>query len=195
MQTTIAVLENEYLVALGLKNCLNMFYPSAEVIVYNSFDDCRHDIERSDGRRPYFVHFFVSDSILALHRNYFLSLPQMTIALVRRTTPFAAMADFPTLDVTANQQHLLQNLLNLHKALEKEPSNGVTLSKREVQVLQCVAKGMLNKEIADALCISQNTVITHRAHITEKLGVHSVAVLTVYAVLNGYVSYSEIYDS
>ena len=195
MQTTIAVLENEYLVALGLKSCLATFYPSADIIVYNRFDDCKHDIERSDGRRPYFVHFFVSDSILALHRNYFLALPQMTVALVRRTTPFAAMADFPTLDVTGDQQHILQSLLDLHKALEKKQTETVTLSKREVQVLQCVAKGMLNKEIADALCISQNTVITHRAHITEKLGIHSVAALTVYAVLNGYVSYSEIYES
>ena len=48
----------------------------------------------------------------------------------------------------------------------------------------CVAKGMLNKEIADRFNISIHTVITHRKNITRKTGIKTVAGLTVYALLN-----------
>ena len=50
-----------------------------------------------------------------------------------------------------------------------------------------VAKGLLNKEIADKLCISVNTVITHRKNITRKTGIKTAPGLTVYAILGGLV--------
>lgn len=59
------------------------------------------------------------------------------------------------------------------------------LSQRECDVLRLLVRGMLNKEIADALDISINTVITHRRNITEKLGTRSVSALTIYAVTHG----------
>ena len=54
-------------------------------------------------------------------------------------------------------------------------SDGDELSSREKEILVCVAKGMLNKEIADKLCLSIYTVITHRKNIMEKLHAHSLA--------------------
>ena len=63
-----------------------------------------------------------------------------------------------------------------------------TLTEREVEVLSLVVKGLINKEIADALNISVTTVITHRKNIQEKLGVKSVSALTIYAVMHGFVS-------
>ena len=60
------------------------------------------------------------------------------------------------------------------------------LSKREQDVLRLVAQGLMNKEIADKLNISISTVITHRKHLTEKLGIHSLAGLTVYAYTHGF---------
>lgn len=62
------------------------------------------------------------------------------------------------------------------------------LSAREIEVLILVTKGLINKEIADKLNISLTTVISHRKNITEKLGIKSVSGLTIYAVMNGYVS-------
>lgn len=59
-----------------------------------------------------------------------------------------------------------------------------TLTVREREILVCVAKGMINKEIADHLNISIHTVITHRKNITRKTGIKTVAGLTVYALLN-----------
>lgn len=66
------------------------------------------------------------------------------------------------------------------------------LSDREKEILVSVAKGMLNKEIADRHNISINTVITHRKNITRKTGIKTVAGLTVYAILNNLLEISDI---
>lgn len=70
--------------------------------------------------------------------------------------------------------------------------DGEELSAREKEILVCVAKGMLNKEIADYYNISVYTVITHRKNITRKTGIKTVAGLTVYALLNNLIDYSSI---
>ena len=71
-------------------------------------------------------------------------------------------------------------------------SEGGELSAREKEILVCVAKGMLNKEIADKLCLSIYTVITHRKNITRKTGIKTVAGLTVYALLNNLIDMSSV---
>lgn len=58
------------------------------------------------------------------------------------------------------------------------------LSEREKDVLVQVVRGLSNKEIADVLCISTHTVISHRKNITRKLNIHSTAGLTIYAIVN-----------
>ena len=65
----------------------------------------------------------------------------------------------------------------------KEPETEA-LSDREKDVLIQVVKGLSNKEIADVLCISTHTVISHRKNITRKLNIHSTAGLTIYAIVN-----------
>jgi DNA-binding CsgD family transcriptional regulator len=67
------------------------------------------------------------------------------------------------------------------------------LSQREVEVLRHIAMGHLNKEIADALGISINTVLSHRKNITAKLGIRSASGLSVYAMMNGYMSAAELH--
>ncbi|MBS7396392.1 MAG: helix-turn-helix transcriptional regulator [Prevotellamassilia sp.] len=67
-----------------------------------------------------------------------------------------------------------------------------SLSEREREVLHCVVCGMSNKEIAGKLFISLNTVLTHRKNIARKLGIHSVAGLTIYAVANHLVDIEQI---
>lgn len=70
--------------------------------------------------------------------------------------------------------------------------DGHELSTREKEILVCVAKGMLNKEIADACNLSIHTVITHRKNITRKTGIKTVAGLTVYALLNNLIDPSSV---
>lgn len=75
---------------------------------------------------------------------------------------------------------------------EHQAAENAALGKREVEIVQCIARGMSNKEIADKLCISVHTVTTHRRNICAKLEIHSSAGLTVYAILNDLVDPKEI---
>jgi len=62
------------------------------------------------------------------------------------------------------------------------------LTDREREVLQLAAEGKPNKEIAGDLNISLTTVETHRTHILQKLGLHSVPELILYAVRKGIIA-------
>jgi DNA-binding NarL/FixJ family response regulator len=62
-----------------------------------------------------------------------------------------------------------------------------TLSEREREVFQLIAEGHTNKDIAGLLFISPSTVETHRAHIMEKLAVHSASAIVLYAVRRGVI--------
>jgi len=61
------------------------------------------------------------------------------------------------------------------------------LTLREREVLQLIAEGKSNKEIASLFNISVNTVAVHRARIMETLGIHRTAELVLYAVKKGLV--------
>jgi two-component system, NarL family, response regulator NreC len=62
-----------------------------------------------------------------------------------------------------------------------------SLSGREREIFQLVAEAKTNKEIAALLGVSPSTVETHRAHILEKLDLHSAAELVLYAVRRGVI--------
>ena len=86
-------------------------------------------------------------------------------------------------DVTRNISDMVfKNGLNSDEAL----------SDRERDVIISLVQGMSNKEIADHLCISVNTVITHRRNIARKLQIHSPAGLTIYAIVNNLVDISSV---
>lgn len=70
-----------------------------------------------------------------------------------------------------------------------QPKNEIEeLSIREKEILLHIVKGLSNKEIADTLCLSTHTVMSHRKNIVRKLNIHSTAGLTIYAIVNGIVS-------
>lgn len=69
--------------------------------------------------------------------------------------------------------------------LKQAPS--INLSIREVEVLDCVSQGLSNKEIADALFITEQTVKNHMTSVLRKLGVHDRVQAVLYAVKHGWV--------
>jgi DNA-binding NarL/FixJ family response regulator len=71
-------------------------------------------------------------------------------------------------------------------ALKGERNGGLTA--RELEILQLIVDGKSNKEIADQLGLSVNTVAVHRANIMDALGLHKAAELVVYAIRNGLVN-------
>jgi DNA-binding NarL/FixJ family response regulator len=68
-----------------------------------------------------------------------------------------------------------------------EESTRSLLTDREREIVQLLAEGKVNKEVASALCISVKTVETHRSAIMRKLGVNSIVELVHYAIRNNLV--------
>jgi DNA-binding NarL/FixJ family response regulator len=76
---------------------------------------------------------------------------------------------------------LLQEFNRLSRDPDRPASPDSQLTDREVEVLRLVARGLANREIADALVISENTVKNHVRNILEKLHLHSRVEAAVYA--------------
>jgi DNA-binding NarL/FixJ family response regulator len=76
--------------------------------------------------------------------------------------------------------------VNRPPSLKGERTHGLT--PRELEVLQLICSGLSNKEIAEKLALSVNTVAVHRANIMNALGLHKTAELVVYAISNGLVT-------
>lgn len=83
---------------------------------------------------------------------------------------------------------VLSPQLSHSDALRGERNSGLTA--RELQILQLIVNGKSNKEIAEQLDLSVNTVGVHRANIMDALGIHKTADLVVYAIRNGLVNIS-----
>jgi DNA-binding NarL/FixJ family response regulator len=69
--------------------------------------------------------------------------------------------------------------------------DGIKLSSREVEIIQLVAEGMSNKEIAERLFLSVHTVTTHRKNIMSKLGVNNTAGLVMFAIRQNLIETSK----
>lgn len=86
----------------------------------------------------------------------------------------------------------LRNTAENNCAAPKPEKDKDELSTREKEVLACAVRGMTNKEIANELFISLNTVLTHRKNISRKLNIHSISGLTIYAIVNKLVNLEEV---
>lgn len=64
----------------------------------------------------------------------------------------------------------------------------ISLTPREREILRLIAQGLTNREIAERLTLSLNTVKTHRQHLYQKLGLHRRADLVAYALRRGLIS-------
>ena len=117
--------------------------------------------------------------------------------LIIRYFPNNNTVSYPLISVMSDLWHTEQDFAD-HCAIEDEciikakdkklkvrrESVEEELSDREQEVLIELTRGRSNKEVADVLCISPHTVITHRKNITRELNIHSVAGLTIYAIVH-----------
>ncbi len=189
----VAIVCANSLTVVGLRQLLQSVMPSIEVEAFASAS------ELQEGQPERFFHYFVDISILLTDRSFFSAHRHRTIVLTTAPEHAAQLADFHCVCVTGGEKALVKSLLQMMRRGHphgEHISHGAQqrplLSPREVEVLSLLARGFINKEIADRLCISLTTVITHRKNIVEKLGMRSVSALTIYAVMNGYVDLEQI---
>lgn len=82
---------------------------------------------------------------------------------------------------------LLSYFTNKYITSNKNLQDDVNITRREIEVLDFVAKGYSNQEIADKLFISKRTVDGHKANLIQKTGSKNIVDLLVYAIKNDLV--------
>jgi DNA-binding NarL/FixJ family response regulator len=125
-------------------------------------------------------------------RNIKSEYPKMTlIALVYQYVEPSLLKLFHgTLDIRDSKNFIDEKIDDIYASVnidEPQNENSYELSKRETSVLILIAKGLMNKEIADKLNISIHTVISHRKNITRKTNIKSAAGLAMYALMNNLI--------
>ncbi|WP_106831102.1 response regulator transcription factor [Parabacteroides pacaensis] len=186
----IAIIIEDTLESLGLQNLLTSYFSPVEISAYATFTSF---IE--SGSDVYDYYFTTSEQFI-LNADFFLPRKNKTVVLVTtKSIPVVSTSFSNFLTVSSSQEIIIDQLQTL---LATENSGSFTnegnkdLSSREIEVLQLIVKGAINKEIADRLSISLNTVLSHRKNITAKLGIKTVSGLTFYAIMNGYISTEDI---
>ncbi len=190
----IAVIAPSILTALGMKSILEKIIPMAEVEVFNDV----HALEES-GMERYF-HFFTAAPLFVRHSALFRPYRRRVILLAGGSVP-PELADMRRLNILRSEEELVRDIMHMHRSVHHDAhdpapdasaSLGPVLSAREAEVLALIARGHINKEIAQRLGIGLTTVISHRRNLMEKLGIRSVSGLTLYAVTRGYVEADEL---
>lgn len=181
----IAILLPDTLQAVGLECILNEYFSPLTISRFTNYPDfTQKSAEMVD-------FYFTNANYFLLHIDFFLPRRAKTIVLMQHTMDALPLSG--AMNLIAEEAPLetlieqIESFLSLADA-NSHSENNKGLSVREVNVLRLVVSGYTNKEIADQLSISLNTVLTHRKNITAKLGVKTVSGLTFYAIMNGYIS-------
>lgn len=199
-----AIVDSNALSAMGLQRLLEDIIPMAEITVFHSFEA----LVISQPER--FIHYFVASGIYFEHAQYFIGSPQRSIVLVHGDA-FPHIAGLTTLNVCQDEKAMVKSLLQLkqrgqqsaqrammaskqgnHMPQQMPPSSEQLLSAREAEVAILLAKGLINKEVADRLNISLTTVITHRKNIMDKLKARSLADIIIHVVMSGLIGVDEL---
>lgn len=185
----IAIILSDTLQCTGLQTILMDYFPPVSTTVFTSVPSLEeHKLDSFD-------YFFITAEMFVLHSEFFLPRRNKTIVLTTdgemKESANAITSNF-YLNITNPLELIIDRLQQLFSYESNNTENNKGLSARETDVLQLIVKGITNKEIADKLNISLNTVLSHRKNITSKLGIKTVSGLTYFAIMNGLISADEI---
>ena len=184
----VVIISHNTLEQTALSYLLQTYFSPIKVYTYASyslFEQACADVSN-------FHLFFVDAPTFVEHIDFFLPRRNHTITLSHQPSTSAH-----ALCVSDSEELWLENLERIITSIS-QPSRTLNtdtskeLSLRETEVLKEVVKGGLNKEIADTLHISLNTVLSHRKNITAKLGIKTISGLTYYAIMNGIIAGEDI---
>lgn len=175
MSCSVAIISDDTLKIAGLKYILTDFFGITPVIAAKS---------DFSGLELYDL-FLVDSDVFSANLEFFIPRRLKTLIMTN------------TSDIVADNcircNEAFDNIIKLigeriEQSRQIQGNNGGALSSRETDVLKLVASGFANKEIADRLNISINTVLSHRKNISAKLGIKSVSGLSLFAIMNGLIS-------
>ncbi len=173
----VLIIHEDTLVSLGIQKILNEMFNIKHVTCTNSID--KHNFDE-------FNLIFCSVLCYALNNEQFITNKHKTIIV--GVNMHTQNISENIIDQLWSEEHIINKIHDTISKLSSIKSTHNELSKREIEILKLIANGHINKEIADILNISFNTVLTHRKNITAKLGIKSVSGLSVYAMMNGYIT-------
>lgn len=184
----VAIILSDTLQTLGLRCLLADFFQPIEITTFSTLEAFNEQTEDN------FDFYFTQSDFFILHADYFLLKRNKTILLLNEAKAPTHIPGINHITLNATEETIIEQLQQLFGTVMNHNGNegSKDLSQREIDVLQLIVKGITNKEIADKLNISLNTVLTHRKNITSKLGIKTVPGLTFYAIMNGIISGDEI---
>lgn len=188
----VVVASGDVLYRLGIKTILSVGGLDLQVIETDDLNTLVQLLKNDENKL-----FIVSHDVVAENKLLFKKTLEDTGAnkkVLYLGHPFDCACDHISFLYGIKEQKVLaEHFLEFFADnTDAEAQDESVLSEREIEVLRHVALGLANKEIADRLFISTNTVITHRKNITEKLGIKTIPGLTVYAIMNKIINTEEV---
>ncbi|MDR1555776.1 MAG: LuxR C-terminal-related transcriptional regulator [Tannerellaceae bacterium] len=179
----IAIILSDTLQSTGLQSLLTDYFPPVEITDFRTFGDL------PEGGNDFHYYLTKADTFI-LNIDFFLPRHSRTLILTPDNKVSSPGTGYNYLNTGSSKETLIEQL---QQFFSTEGNNEVVernkeLSLREKEVLRLIAQGSTNKDIADKLNISLNTVLTHRKNITARLGIKTVSGLTFYAIMNGLIS-------
>ena len=194
MSNRVIICEASEIIAIGLAEIIDGMAKFDVVARLDSPEHLSEKITATDANL-----LILDPMLLGFHSKDFLSQlgkehPNMVIiALVSSYLDHSMLTPFGgVIEINDTKSKVISKMNEFAQSEATKNTDDVELSKRETDVLVAVAKGMMNKEIADQMNISIHTVISHRKNITRKTGIKSVSGLTVYALLNNLIDEKDL---
>ena len=194
MRNRVIICEASEIITIGLAEIIDSMAQFDVVLRLDSPERLSEKITASDANL-----LIIDPALLGFHNKDFLSQlskehPQVTvIAFVTSYLDHSMLTPYSgVIEINDTRSKIISKMNEFAQNETTKNADDVELSKRETDVLVAVAKGMMNKEIADQMNISIHTVISHRKNITRKTGIKSVSGLTVYALLNNLIDEKDL---
>lgn len=169
----VALVVKDTLQQIGLRTILEEYFQPVEVEVLKA-DDLTDDYNL----------YIIDGDVFVTHQEFVAPRRARVLTVVNTVAVQSGMMVVSSSWTLEQMVDTLTGIFN--QMIKSETTANEELSAREIQVLQLIVKGIINRDIASQLNISLNTVLTHRKNITSKLGIKTVSGLTLYALMHGY---------
>ena len=171
---------------IGLKYLLREYFEIDAITINQPLDNDSF----CDSSQMYLI--ITTSQLFASNLDFFIPRRSRTIILSEEDSD-----DTFIINIHCDESTIINKIEQIIASINipSESLRQSSLTQREIDVLRLIAKGYINKEIAEKLNISFNTVLSHRKNITTKLGIKSASGLGFYAIMNGYISESDLTNS